>query len=136
MHKRFVRTQYAFRKDFTGALAKCLVKQSPYAVPDNLEKILIDFHKRVPYDFDQNGMTLVNLATMTKTINNILESMPDVMALNKRKNGKEGWGYTSRFTGKPEPDNDFIDIMAVAQNITCEFADRADAESWLDQKKA
>ena len=136
MHKRFDRMEWVFKKDFTGALAKCLVKQSPYPVPGNLEKILADFHERIPYDFNEDGMANVSLATMTETINKVLESMPDVMALNERKNGKEGWGFSSRFSKKPDPDDDFIDIMAVAQNITCEFAERADAECWLDQKKA
>ena len=136
MHKRFDRVEWVFSEDFTGALAKYLVKQSPYPVPDNLEKILADFHERIPYNFDKNGMAKVSLTTMTETINNILESMPDVMALNKRKNGRDGMGFSSRFSKKLDPDDDFIDIMAVAQNITCGFAERADAECWLDQKKA
>jgi len=89
MHKRFDRMEWVFRKDFTGALAKCLVKQSPYPVPDNLEKILTDFHNRIPYDFDENGMAKVSLATMTKSINKVLE-----------------------------------------------FAEKADAECWLDRKQA
>ena len=136
MHKRFDRMQWVFRKDFTGALAKWLVKQSPYPVPENLEKILADFHKRIPYVFDENGMAEVSLATMKKTINNILESMPDVMALNNRKNGREGHGFSSRFSKEPEPDDAFIDIMAVAQNLACVFADSADVECWLNSERA
>ena len=135
MHKRFDRMQYISKKDFTGALAKWLVKQSPYPVPDNLEKIIAEFHERIPYDFDKNGMANVSLANMTETVNEILESMPNVMALNNRKNGREGMGFSSRFSKDPEADDDFIDIMAVAQNITCEFAERADAECWLDLDK-
>jgi len=128
------KTIWVFRKDFTSALAKCLVRQSPYPVPENLEKILADFYELVPYDFDKNGMAEVSLMTMTQKLNTILESMPDVMALNNRKNGREGYGFSSRFSKEPEPDNDFIDIMAVAKNITCEFADRMDAQCWLDRE--
>ena len=106
MHERFNRMVWAFKKDFTGALAKWLVKQSPYSVPDNLAKILADFHDLIPYDFDENGMAKVSLATMTETINEVLEAMPDVMALNERKNGREGFGFTSRFSKDPEPDDD------------------------------
>ena len=111
MDERYNRMKWIFKKEFTAVLAKCLVEQSPYPVPDNLEKILTDFHKRIPYDFDKNEMAKVSLSTMTETIYNVLESMPDVMALN-----------------------DFIDIMAVAQNITREFADKADAQCWLNLK--
>jgi len=134
-HERFNKMAWVFRKDFTAALAKCLVRQSPYSVPDNLENILADFHNKVPYNFDKNDMAEVNFMTMTQKLNTIFESMPDVMALNERKNGREGYGFSSRFSKDPEPDDDFIDIMAVAQNITCEFADRVDAQCWLDRKK-
>jgi hypothetical protein len=133
-HERFDRMVWAFRKDFTGALAKWLVKQSPYHVPDKLESIIADFHERIPYDFDQNnGMAKVSLATMTENINNVLETMPDVIALNERKTGREGFGFSSRHSKNPEPDDDFIDIMALAQNITCEFAEREDAQCWLNR---
>ena len=135
MHERFDRMEYVFKKDFTGALAKWLVKQSPYVVPDNLETILTTFHERIPYDFDNNGMACVSLATMTEIINGVLESIPEIMELNERKNGRDGYGFSSRFSKDPEPDDDFIDITAVAQNITCEFAERADAECWLDRNK-
>lgn len=132
-HERFNRMVWVFKKDFTGALAKWLVKQSPYPVPDKLENILADFHNRIPYDFDQHGMAEVNLATMTERINSVLESMPDVMALNERKNGRDGMGFSSRYSTDPEPDDDFIDIMAVAKNVTCDFAEREDAECWLSR---
>ncbi len=55
------------------------------------------------------------------------------MALNERKNGREGLGFSSRYSKVPDPDDDFIDIMAVAQNVTCEFADQEDARCWLDR---
>ncbi len=67
-HERFDRMVWVFKSDFTGALAKWLVKQSPYAVPDNLEKILVEFHERIPYDFDQAGMAEVSLMNMTEGI--------------------------------------------------------------------
>jgi len=131
-HKRFDRMVWVFRDDFTSALAKCLVSQSPYPVPDNLERILTDFYNRVPYDFDENGMAKVSLKTMTCCINEVLEKMPDVMALNERKNGNKRIGISCRFS---DPDDDFIDIMAVAQNMTCVFAEREDAQCWLDSQQ-
>ena len=130
MHERFNRKMWVFRKDFTAALAKCLVSQSPYPVPDKLEKILADFHEKVPYKFDEVGMAEVDFSTMAEKIYKILESMPDVMALSERKNGKHGNTFASRFYQSQDPDDDFIDIMAVARNMSCEFADKADAKSW------
>lgn len=135
MHERFKRKVWAFRKDFTAALAKHLVFQSPYPVPDNLEKILADFHKKVPYEFDEVGMAEVDLSTMTEKIYEVLESMADVVALNVSKNGRKNNLVISRFSKKPDPDEDFIDILALAQSITCEFADRADADEWLNYQE-
>lgn len=131
-HERFNRVVWAFKKDFTANLAKCLVAQSPYTVPDNLEKILEEFHQQLPYTFDKNEMAEVGLAPMTGALYEVMENIPELMALNERKNGRDGMGISSRYSEKPHPDDDFIDIMAVAQNITCEFATKEDAECWLN----
>ena len=86
--------------------------------------------------FDNNGMAEVELSGLTKKVDVILESIPVIMALNERKNKREGHAFTSQYQGRPkDPDDDFIGIMAVAQNITCEFAERADSQCWLDQNQ-
>lgn len=137
-HERFHRKILAFKSDFTGALAMWLVKQSPYTVPDNLSICITKFHKRLDElgKFDTAGMAEINLKTLTENVNKILESIPEIMALNERKNGRDGTGFCSRYSKDPEPDDDFIDIMAVAQNITCEFAEREDAQCWLDSTRS
>lgn len=120
MHKRFDRLLWVSKKDFTSCLAKCLINQSPYNIPDNLEVILKKFHDLIPYTFDSIGMAEVSLATMNNSLNEVMEKIPELMAPNERKNGR---------------DDDFICIGAVARNITCEFADKADTECWLDSNR-
>lgn len=135
IHERFDREVWAFKKDFTGACAKWLVKNSPYIVPDKLSVCLIKFDKKIDreFSFDGNGMVKIYLNGLTSTINSILESIPEIMELNERKNGRDGIGWSDRYSAKPDPDDDFIDIMALAQCITCEFAEEADARCWLDR---
>ena len=137
MHERFNRTVWAFKHDFTGALAKWLVKQSPYTVPENLSVCIERFHDRLDDigTFDSLGMAEISLVDLTATVDDILQSIPEIMALNERKSGRDGIGFSSRFSTDPEPDDDFIDITAVAQNITVEFCEREDAERWLDRDK-
>jgi len=138
-HDRFNRKIWTFKKDFTSALAKCLVQQSPYTVPDNLSVCIEKFSQALDdlIYFNPAGMAEVSLLGLAGHINEILESIPEIMALNEPKNktGKTIF-FTSRYDKARDPDDDFIDIMAAAQNITCEFADREDARCWLDQEAA
>ena len=136
-HNRFYRKVWASKSDFTGALAMWLVKQSPYIVPDNLSVCIIKFYNKLDEieTFDELGMAEVELSTLTSKVDSILESIPEIVQLNERKNKREGIGFSSRYSKKPEPDDDFIDITAVAQDITCCFAEREDAQCWLDKDK-
>ena len=136
-HERFNRKVWAFKHDFTGALAKWLVKQSPYVAPNKLAVCINKFHRDLYKiaKFDQDEMAIIDLLTLTKEVNKVLESIPEIMALNKPKSGHNKSIMTSRYSGKIPPDDNFIDIMALAQNITCEFADREDAQAWLERKK-
>jgi len=137
VYSRFNRKVWAFKCDLTSFLAKCLVLQSPYTVPDNLSICLEKFDTQLDsvFSFDAVGMTHLDLSTLTNTINELIENVPEIVALNERKNGRSGMGYTDRYYPELEPDDDFIDLMAVAQNITCEFANKADAECWLESNR-
>lgn len=136
-HNRFNRKVWAFKSDFSGALAMWLVKQSPYIVPDNLSICISKFYDKLDKIavFDVAGMAEIELSTLTKKVDSILGDIPEIMALNERKNKREGYGVSSRYSKQPDPDDDFIDITAVAQNITCWFAEREDAQCWLDKDK-
>ena len=57
-HDRFKRSVWAFKANFTGALAKWLVRQSPYVVPDNLSVCIEKFHAQLDSiaEFEIHGM--------------------------------------------------------------------------------
>ena len=137
-HPRFKRKVWAFKADFTSFLAKWLVSLSPYTVPDNLSICIEKFEMQLSnaFTFDANEMVEIDLSTLTNIVNELIENVPEIAALNERKNGREGMGISDRYSAKPDPDDDFIDLMALAQNITCEFADKADAECWLESNRA
>ena len=78
-------------------------------------------------------MAEIGLSDLTEKVDKILWSIPEIAALNERKNSREGNNFSSRYSKDPEPDDDFIDITAIAQNITCELAEHADAQCWLDR---
>ena len=133
-HNRFHRVVWAFKNDFTGSLARWLVKQSPYVVPDKLSVCIEKFDKLIDseFEFDINGMVEVNLIGLGEKLSLLLETIPEVMALNERKNGDTSPKFVSRYSNETDPDDDFIDIGAVARNIVCDFADAKDAQAYLD----
>ena len=137
MRKRFDRKVLISVDDFCGALAKWLVMQSPYVAPENLFECICKFQARLGElgVFSKDGFVEIELSSLTKKVNIILESIPEIATLNIPKSGHDKHIFVDRYSGPINPDDDFIDIMAVAQNITCEFAERADAQCWLDSQK-
>ncbi len=138
VQERFNRVVWAFVSDFTGAMGKWLIKLSPYVVPDNLVTCVQKFDSEIrkAFVFDTADMAHIELAGLTGKVYSVLEKIPEVMALNTPKSGHTSNIFVSRFDAGPSnPDDNFIDIVALAQNITCEFADRADAECWLEREE-
>jgi hypothetical protein len=135
-HSRIDREVYLFVTDFTGAFARWAVSMSPYTVPDSLETATIKFaaaiHKE--FTFDGLGMTIVPLNDLTVKLEPILWGIPEIAAWNERRNGRDGDGYTGRYSYPSDPDDDFIDIDALARNITCQFVDDAEAHDAFDKR--
>jgi hypothetical protein len=116
-----------------GELANWAVQQSPYNVPDNLAEAINGFIEAWPHD-EQLGEELpmkswASYQALREALDQILPTIPAIAAWNERKNGREGNGFSSRFE-QPEPDDDFIDLGALANNIArslwadaCDFAD-------------
>ncbi len=139
-HKRFHRKVYAFKTDFTGLLAKWLVKLSPYTVPDNLSQCIVKFENQLYKlgEWDNAGMLEIDLSSLTDDVYSILSTITDINSLNIPKNPDSRdveFVFTSRYSSPIPQDDDFIDVMALAQNITCDFADRIDADNWLDANR-
>jgi len=137
MHDRFKRKVWVTKNDLTGALAKWLVIQSPYTVPDNLPSCLEKFEGQLYRlgNFDRFDMLELELVGLTQKVYSILQTITDINSLNIPKNPAKRDRdiiFISRYSKFFPSDDDFIDILAVAQNIICELADRADATEWCD----
>lgn len=130
---------WCFVSDFTGALAKWLVKQSPYPVPANLTECIEQFHEIISnlYEWDKNGMCLIDIEKVTAKMEVVLWAIPEVARLNLPKVGERGHKFTSRFDPfNQSPDTDFIDIYALARNIACELRDAEHYNRLKEQRAA
>lgn len=102
------------KKQLIGSFAGGAVTQSPYLLPDNLPEAIKDVFDALKFD-DYSMMTRKQLQDL---LENIFENTPSVEIWNHRKNGNESrYGFCSRYD-KPDPDDDFIDLGALARNIT------------------
>jgi len=106
-----------------GAAAMWAVRLSPYTVPDNLEVVLRAFRERLDAfpifrtpGYRGFGGT-VTLPTLQRVLKELLLTIPDCAAWNERKNRRDGPGFVSAFSDPPAPDDDFIDLDALVQNI-------------------
>lgn len=117
------------RNDVLGELAGWAVRQSPYTVPDKLAEAVTAFcdaWPRAEYaQFD-------SVADLDYTIKTTFQHVPEIMAWNERKNGRDGHGYVTRYD-KPSPDDDFIDLDALARNMAMAiWHDAADEKQFND----
>lgn len=103
-----------------GHIAMWAVRQSPYHCPEGLREVLLEFRARITRDglnFDSNEMAQLSFRNVKALLNFHLLPIPKFQAWNKRKNGNPApYGFCSRY-GKPEPDNDFIDLDALTGNV-------------------
>jgi len=108
---------YFIRSDFMGAFAYWVVSQSPYDAPD-INEALTAFSKHVNERIPEDTPVKFTLDEVKEFINeDVFENIPAIEKLNHRKNGREGMGFCSRYD-KPHPDDDFIDLGALARNIS------------------
>jgi hypothetical protein len=109
-----------------GIIARWAVHQSPYVNgPASLEAVLVEATKRFRED-PQVGKVLGSAViclpyercAVEAWVKDLLD-MPEVKAWNNRKNGREGHGSISVYDNLEErdPDDDFIDLDALYQNI-------------------
>lgn len=111
-----------------GYIARWAVQLSPYDTgPDNLDKVLTEVTRRFeaspllerlapPYHHTPFVQLQPRRSVLHPWLQALLD-MPEVVAWNQRKNGRDGHGVTSRFDALPEPDDAFIDLDALVQNI-------------------
>lgn len=111
------------KKDVLGAFAKWAVWQSPYYVPDNLEKALRSLADFLPtYEFlDPLGYKEIPIRDFHKWFMDIILRIPEVVAWNSPKDGSNPmFGFVSAFS-KSIPDADFLDLDALTINVKNEL---------------
>jgi hypothetical protein len=111
-----------------GTLAMWAVRQSPYPVPDNLELVIRRVEELFPCD-EFGFHEVAGQDELYRLLAQIGEQIPELLAWNERKNGNAApIGFVSRY-GRPDPDNDFIDLYALWSNVARSVAaeERANA---------
>lgn len=112
-----------------GVVARWAVMQSPYDTgPDGLSDVLKELTKRCK-DYPgastlDGGHAYLELVpeAVDAFLDHVLLSQPEVQKWNERKNGRQGMGMHSLYWPDPEPDDDFIDLDALKNNIRMELA--------------
>lgn len=127
------RIKRLFIHDLLGYVAMWATRQSPYHAPDGLTDVLAEFKRRIEASredflaptkallgrsvFDYPDTLPATKAFLLPLLQQHLLTLPQVQKWNERKNGNQSpYGFCSRYD-KPEPDNDFIDLDALAGNI-------------------
>jgi hypothetical protein len=98
------------------------VRQSPYPVPDNLELVVRRFEELFPRD-EIGFHEVAGEDELYKLVTTIGDQIPELLAWNERKNGNQApVGFVSRY-GRPDPDDDFIDLYALFSNVARSVSD-------------
>lgn len=97
-----------------GQLANWAVRQSPYLYPENLPRALDEFYKAFHSSAEYFA---TNCGMLCGLIRRAFDTCPTIIAWNSPKDGSnpEFVAY-SRF-GNPAPDQDIIDLDALARNM-------------------
>lgn len=138
MHPRFNRKVWTFRTHLVASLAKWLVAQSPYTVPDRLADCLYKFDGKlgIEFEFDKLGMVEVELSGLQQRLEPLLWAVREIAMLNESKNpSTSDMQIVSRYSKDPRPDDDFIDITAVSQNMVRDLATEDEAEAYRDEHR-
>lgn len=101
------------RTSVFGELANWAVRQSPYLIPDKLPEALREFVVAFSETEDHFGTSCKALLSSVRAA---FEKCPAILAWNKPKKGNYPTLFVSRHA-RPAPDDDFIDLDALARNI-------------------
>lgn len=131
--------RWTFNKEIVGSFAKYAVQASPYACPEGLEFVcnFLSIELDKVFDFNTAGMAEISLCEINKALYDILyeKGIEPFDNWNKCKAGNTpDIVYTSRFDGKPNPDNDFIDLDALLRNVCLDIRMERRASDLFDAK--
>lgn len=112
---------YVSASNLTAHVAFVATLLSPYPVPVNLELVCSKFHKAIiESGFDEIAPTFyaIDADRLFNRVKEILRSIPEYVAWNTPRNAKsdgsqrELFVVSCRYSDKPPPDDDFIDLDA------------------------
>lgn len=134
VHPRFKRKVWIFVKDLTSSMAKNLVNFSPYTVPDNLVLCIEKFQNKVKTQivFTTAEMAEIDLINLSNFLYEMIKDIPEFQALEVPKSNVP-WDNSD--PSKNTPDQNFIGLKVLANSITVDLAQKADAECWLDHTR-
>ena len=131
---------YTTVSDVVATVALWSIQQSPYAVPDNLEIVCktldtklkaLEIVKRTGSESNYTTYFTVEygedsaVRCLQKILKSVLRTIPEYLAWNERKNGNQAQlQFVSRYDGKSDPDNDFIDLDALERNVAMSLVQR------------
>lgn len=129
---------WIFPHDIVGAFAMWACRQSPYGVPDGLENVCKYLHAalKTVSAWETSGMTQASLCDINRWLHEILmnQGVAEFDAWNERKNKREGTGFSCRFDGPGNPDDDFIDLHALLHNVCITLRGEWRANDAFDKK--
>jgi hypothetical protein len=121
MKKKMVRkdtlSRIVLKSVVVGHFAMWAVRQSPYLLPEELEKGIEEFDKTLHSNIEAGNETLIETTyrDLKGNIENTISNSKIISSWNVAKKGS-GPVFASAYS-TPKPDYDFIDLDALVRNI-------------------
>ena len=130
--------RWTFKSDITRGLAKYAIAQSPYSCPNNLEEVInyLDACLEKEVDWEKFGMVELSLCDINKLLYDILyeQGISYFDNWNKSKKGNVKISFSSRYSGKEDPDYSFIDLDALLRNVCLDIRMERRANDKFDEE--
>ncbi len=130
--------RWTFKSDITRGLAKYAISQSSYPCPDNLEEVInyLDACLEKEVDWHLSGMAELSLCDINKLLYDILyeQGISYFDNWNKSKKGDVKISFSSRYSGKEDPDYSFIDLDALLRNVCLDIRMERRASDKFDEE--
>ena len=142
----WTKKNWLFIHDITGYLAMWAIRQSPYAYPEGLDKVIkyLDacLNTEIKKMKDDNKIILdkmfkLSLCEINKMLYDILyeQGMKAFDNWNKCKKGNTpDISFTSRYDNQKNPDYDFIDLDALLHNVCISIRDERRKNDDFDRR--
>lgn len=106
--------------DIIGAFSMWAIRQSPYYRPDNLEQAIDELGELLMQKLDFEppyGYVSLSYAHIRTILMDCFDCIAAIKKWNEPKSGHNAQNvFVSRYS-QPRPDDDFIDLDALARNI-------------------